>query len=108
MYPHPFAVDIADLEVQGFAQAQAHAINGEDIGLVAQLPGGVDDPLDLRRGEDIRQWFVLGWLDDGHPLPILIEHVLVEELQPVAIHLDRAPGVTFHQGVKALLELCQG
>ena len=42
VYPVLLGINVADFKVKGFTQAQTHAISGEDIDLVAQLAGGVD------------------------------------------------------------------
>lgn len=52
-----------------------------------------------------RQYFFLWRLDDIDPHPVLVQHVLVEKLQAIAVNLDGAPGVAVHQRTEVVFEL---
>jgi hypothetical protein len=80
MHPVLLGIDITDFQVKGFTQAQTHAVGGEDIDLVAQLAGRVDDPRQFIGGENIRQGPHLGRFNDIDPAPLFVEYMLIEKL----------------------------
>ena len=73
-------VDIANLHLDTLAQAQPHAVNGQKKYAIAQLPSGIDDLECLSLSEDVGQATNLRRLDDLHPVPGLVQHMPVEEL----------------------------
>lgn len=101
-------VDIADLKGEGLAQAQTHGIGREHKDAIAQLARRVDQPLHLIDGEDIRQGAHLWWLDHLHPLPVAVQDMLVEELQPVAVDAHGGPGAPVDQIGEVLGQLLAG
>ena len=66
---------------------------------------GIDEAKRLLLSENVRQGMLLRRLDDVNPLPLLLQHMLVEELQPVAIQFDRAPRVGLQQRREIGLQL---
>ncbi|OIP90351.1 MAG: hypothetical protein AUK55_12975 [Syntrophobacteraceae bacterium CG2_30_61_12] len=50
----------------------------------------------------------LGRFDYVDPLPVALEDMFPEELQPIAVNFDRAPGMGHHQVGEVLLPLLQG
>ena len=69
MYALPLGIDIADLQAQGFAETQAHAVEHEEEYFVAQGIAGGDDAAHFIGGDDIRQALGLGRLDQIYMLP---------------------------------------
>ena len=55
MNPPMGGVDIADLQLQAFAKAQAHAVDRKEEDAIAQLAHTVDQPPGFFYGQDIRQ-----------------------------------------------------
>lgn len=55
MHPDAIGINIAYLQIQRFTEPESHAVNSENVGLVSDLPGGVDDQRNLFRGQNIRQ-----------------------------------------------------
>jgi hypothetical protein len=86
-------VDIADLQAQTFTEAQAEAVGGEVEDPVAQRARGLEHILGLVHRENIGQALRLRRFDQVHMQPGLVQDVGVEELQPIQIELDRAPGM---------------
>lgn len=60
-------IDVADFKGQGFAQAQAHRVGGQEEDAVAQFTGGADQAFDFGEGEDVGQCLEFGGLDDFDP-----------------------------------------
>ena len=80
MHEHALAVDVADLQVQAFAEAQSQGIHGPEEGLEVGLANGVDEPVHLGDGQDIGECL---WLGDAHHLerlPVARHGMSVEEL----------------------------
>jgi hypothetical protein len=51
-------------------------------------------------GKDIGQALGLWWFDQLDVRPGLVQHMGVEELSPVEVELDRAPGMRIEQIAK--------
>lgn len=105
---HAGAVDVLDLQRQHLAQAQPHAVGDKDEGLVAQLASAVDEGFDPGACQQVRQGRLAGRLDDGDPVPVTLQDMLVEELQAAAIHFDGGPGVSLHEVVEVGFDLAEG
>ena len=90
-------VDVADLQGQPLAQAQPGAVEGHEEDPVAELAHRAEQPQGLGAGQHIGQAGGARRLDDGGPGPRLVQHMAVEELQPAAVELDRAPGMGLQQ-----------
>ena len=99
------AVDVADAQMQRFAQAQAQAVGRPPERLIAPLARAPDDPRDLIHREHIRQRLHLRRLEHVHPRPFPAQHVLEEELQAAALDLDQAPGAAIDQRREVDLEV---
>lgn len=108
MHTHHAPVDIADLEVQCLAEAQAEAVGGQKVDLIAELAGAVDDEVQFLHRQHVLQRLHFGRLDDGDPVPGAVEYEAVEELNGVPRHLDGAPGSGLDQVQKVGLEVCGG
>src|SRR5690606_14508683 len=105
---HAGTVDVLDLQGQDLAQTQSHAVGAQDEGLVTEFAGAVDEGFDLGAGQEIGQGSGAGRLDDGDPIPVAPEDMVVEELQAVAGDLDGGPRVALHQVMEVGFELLDG
>ena len=101
----PVFIDIPDFQVQCLPQTQAHTVGHQNKRLVAKFTRAINYTLNLLHAEDVGQYPCFGWLDDIDPDPFPIQHVLVEELQTVAVDLYCTPGVALHQGGEIVLEM---
>ena len=108
MHLFALAVDIAYLQCQGFAQAQAHRVGCQQKHPVAQFTRGADQLLDFTDGENIRQGAYLRGFDHLNPLPVAFEDVFEEKLQAITIDLDGAPGMGLDQASEVDLQLLGG
>lgn len=105
---HEFGVEITDLEIESFTETQAHAVAGQNIHLIADLACIVDDMSNFIDRENIGQRMYLRWLDNIDPLPLFAKHMLIEELEYVAIEFDGAPCVRLHEAGKIVFEISDG
>ncbi len=86
-------VDVADRQCQALTQAQPGAVAGHEEDAVAPFAHQAEPSQDLGTGQHIGQADGARRLDDRGPRPRFVQHMAVEELQPTAVELDRAPGV---------------
>jgi hypothetical protein len=73
------AIDVGDLQGQGFLEPEAQAIDSGEVDLVVQGGGGVEEPPDLLHTED--SWETMGSLSpqEREGVPVALENVLIEE-----------------------------
>ena len=69
------------------------------------MASGPDQLLNFGHGQNVRQCFDPGRLDDIDPVPVLLEYMLPEKLQAIAVSLDGTPGVGIDQLGEIHLEL---
>ncbi len=93
MHTPAHGIDIADLQAKPLTETQPHAVDGEVEDPLAESLSGGEQPCGLFDGNDIGQALGLGWLDQIDIDPRFVEHMGIEELEPVEIELDRTPGV---------------
>lgn len=91
------AVDVGDRQPQAFAQAQAETVEGEEEDPVTEHLRGQKNPLGLLDRDDVRQALRARRFDQTGRHPGFLQHVLVVELEPVQIELERTPGVRLTQ-----------
>ena len=101
----PCAIDIADLQGQALAKAQAQAVQHKIKHPVAQGAGGSKQGLRLCDGDDIGQASRLGWLDKMGHAPGFAQHMQGVELQTVEVEFDGAPGVRGYEVAEVVGEL---
>ena len=77
---HPRAVDVADLEVQPFAEPEAQRVDGPEIGAVVGRADGGDEPTDLVDGEDVGECLLPADAESLEGGPVAGRGVGVEEL----------------------------
>ena len=107
MHALAICVDVGQFQVQAFAQAQTHAVQGEVKHPVTQYTGVGEKGLRLLNGDDVRQARDFGWFDEvGHD-PGFAQHVLGVELEAIQVELDGAPRVRFDQVAEVVGELCR-
>lgn len=87
-----------EAELDHYTESQAHAVHDEEVGVIARFAGGLQQMGQLCLGEDVGQGFDDGRFDDVDPLPLLFEHVGIEEQQAVAVQFDGAPGEGLDEG----------
>ena len=75
------AIDVGDLQGQGFLEPEAQAIDSGEVDLVVQGGGGVEEPPDLLHTED--SWETRGgWRpNECEGVPVTLEDVLREEAE---------------------------
>lgn len=96
---HPLArrIDVADLQCQPFAQAQAQTVEGKIEHPIAQRARGGKKLLGLVDRDNVGQPLDLGRFDQmGHD-PGFVQDVGGVELQAIQIKFDCAPGVGLDQ-----------
>ena len=73
------AIDVGDLQVQGFMEPESQAIDGGEVDLVVQGGGGREEPPDLLHTEDGGE--TVGGLraQERERVPVALEDVLIEE-----------------------------
>jgi hypothetical protein len=101
-------IDITDFQRQRFTEAQTHGIGGKKEYPEPKMASGTNQLLDLGHGQDIGQGFDFWGSDDIDPGPVLLEHMLPEELKTIAIDFNRAPGMRIDQFGKVDLKLLRG
>ncbi len=74
------AVDMPDLELGAFAQAQATGVDGLQTGAIAQEPYSAENRAHFLAAEDHRQFFFGVRPDDVENGPTAFERFLVEKL----------------------------
>jgi hypothetical protein len=79
------AIEVRDLEAEGFMEPAAQARDGGEVDLVVQRGGRLEEPPDLLHPEDGGET-VGGWRpEEGEGVPVALEDVLREEADaPVA------------------------
>jgi hypothetical protein len=76
------AVNVSDLEEEGFMESQAQAIDGGQVDLVVARSGGREEPLDLLHAEDGGKPVGDLRTNEREGMPIAFEDVLIEEANP--------------------------
>ena len=97
MHPRAFGIDIAHLQSQAFAQAQAQTVEREKEHPVTERAGGGEDALGLLHRDDVRQTLGLGRFDQTGSHPGFAQDMGEVELEAVQIEFDRAPGMRGQQ-----------
>lgn len=91
------AIDISDFQRQGFTQAQPHGIGSQRKHPVAEIASSPDWLLNFGSGQNVRQRFDPGLLDDVDPGAELLGQMRPEKLQTIAVDLDCARRVRIDQ-----------
>jgi len=91
MDEHATGVDIGNGEVECFGESQTHAEHSEDVALETRLTRGSDHSRDLIMRENVGEFFHDRRFNDIDPVPLSIEHVVVEELKSATIRFDSTP-----------------
>ncbi len=103
--PHAFGVDVADRQVDAFAETQAHAVDGEEKDFIAQYFGCFEKPIELPDAQNIwnysRFWRFYQW----NVIPGLVRNVGVKELQTIQVELDGAPGTQSQEFAEVVKQL---
>ena len=84
-------VDIGNGQTQTLAKTQAQAVEGEKEDLVAENACGFHDQFGLSYRDDVGKPLSLGRFDQIDVDPGFSEYMLVKELEPIQIELDRTP-----------------
>ena len=93
MDSHCCRVDIADSQVDTFAETQPHAVGGEEKDLVTEDIGCSKQLTQLFNSQDIRDSFGFGRSYQGKICPVFAQDIGVKEFQTIEVELDRAPGM---------------
>ena len=104
----PFGVDVADLEMEGLAQAQTEAVGDEPEASEVEALAGQNQPSDLIVREDVGQTLRFRCLGEVDPGEFLAEDLLVEEPDAIAVDLDGGPGVRFEEVGEVPVDLLLG
>ena len=86
------AIDVLGLERQALAHAQAGVVEQGEVGPVATIPKGGQEPGHLFPGEDMREWFLAADFDLGPDLPFEVEVVAKEGAQGTDRLIDGGTG----------------
>ena len=90
MDDHPFAVDVADLQIQAFLDPQPQRVDGPEEGLVVRRTHGVDEAPHLGDAQDIGQGLGPGDAELLEGQPVAGDGVSVEEDDAAGGDLQRA------------------
>jgi hypothetical protein len=90
------AIDIGDLEVEGFMEPQAQAIDGGKVNLVVEGSGGGEEPLDLRYAEDGGKPVGDLWTNEREGIPLALEDVLIEKADTTVAEVHGRRGQTIN------------
>lgn len=104
---HPLAsrIDVADLQRQPFAQAQAQTVQGEIEHPIAQRAGRSKEALGFVDRDNVGQPLCLGRLDQMGHHPGLAQDVGGVKLEAIQVQLDGAPGVGLDQVAEVIGQL---
>ncbi len=92
-----FGIDVADLQSQPLAEAQAEAVERKEKDSITAHPGGEQKFTNLLDSDDIRQALRLRCFDQIQIDPRLVQHMDVEELQTVEVEFGRRPMMSVQQ-----------
>src|SRR5262249_37024762 len=90
MHEPPWAVDVAELPVQGLVEPQAQRVDGPEEGLDVRSADGGDEPAHFRDGQDIGEGPGLRDAEFLEGLPVARYGVGVEERDARGVALERA------------------
>ena len=79
---HPVAVDIGDLQMLGFLQAQPTSVDGGEESIVVRGARTPQEPADFFTAEHGGQLLLALSVDDFQRMPVAVQDVLEEEADP--------------------------
>ncbi len=79
---HPLAVDIGDLQMLGFLQAQTAGIDGGEEGVVMRGAYAAQEPPDFFTAEHRGQLLLALGMDQFEGMPVAMQDMLEEKPQP--------------------------
>jgi hypothetical protein len=92
MDDHTLRVDVGNLQVEGFVEAETQTINSGEVDLIVQGSGGVEEPPDFFHTEDGRETVCGLGADEREGMPVTLEDVLEEELDATVADAHRSRG----------------
>lgn len=90
------AINVGDLEGEGFMEPEASTIDSGEVDLVVQGGGGREEPANLLHTKDGRETVVGGRAHERKGVPVALEDVLIEEADATVADTQGSWGKAIH------------